>query len=189
MDTTTQLQHPRSVRAIQKVSHIWTIKLPFFWQWYFLCHDINIWKSLYYITVHVIHSLYISHFSFVFKLYTAFIFVYIWPPRAMIYGELELFLTGLGLNHLVQLFQEQQVDFDMFLRMTDEDFIKVNLHYISSMTKKNTYESLMYELTKSLYTVIILMIFSKKKNYRTLKKMKKNHLGKTSNRHIFWKIN
>lgn len=54
----------------------------------------------------------------------------------MIYGELELFLTGLGLNHLVQLFQEQQVDFDMFLRMTDEDFIKVNLHYISSMTKK-----------------------------------------------------
>lgn len=74
----------------------------------------------------------------------------------MIYGELELFLTGLGLNHLVQLFQEQQVDFDMFLRMTDEDFIKVNLHYISSMTKKNSYESLMY-------TVIILMIFSKKK--------------------------
>lgn len=81
----------------------------------------------------------------------------------MIYGELELFLTGLGLNHLVQLFQEQQVDFDMFLRMTDEDFIKVNLHYISSMTKKNSYESLMYELTKSLYTVIILMIFSEKK--------------------------
>lgn len=83
----------------------------------------------------------------------------------MIYGELELFLTGLGLNHLVQLFQEQQVDFDMFLRMTDEDFIKVkvNLQHISSMTKKNSYESLMYELTKSLYTVIILMIFSTKK--------------------------
>uniref|UniRef100_K1REN2 Ankyrin repeat, SAM and basic leucine zipper domain-containing protein 1 n=1 Tax=Magallana gigas TaxID=29159 RepID=K1REN2_MAGGI len=53
--------------------------------------------------------------------------------KAMIYGELELFLTGLGLNHLVQLFQEQQVDFDMFLRMTDEDLIKVNLHYISNM--------------------------------------------------------
>lgn len=103
----------------------------------------------------------------------------------MIYGELELFLTGLGLNHLVQLFQEQQVDFDMFLRMTDEDFIKVNLHYISNMILKNSYESLMYDLTKSLYTVIILMIFSKKKNYRTLKKMKKNHLGKTSNRRIF----
>lgn len=80
----------------------------------------------------------------------------------MIYGELELFLTGLGLNHLVQLFQEQQVDFDMFLRMTDEDFIKVNLHYISNMILKNSYESLMYDLTKSLYTVIIL-IFSKKK--------------------------
>lgn len=62
MDTTTQLQQPRSVRAIQKVGHIWTIKLPFFWQWYFLCHDINIWKSLYYITVHVIHSLYIINF-------------------------------------------------------------------------------------------------------------------------------
>lgn len=92
----------------------------------------------------------------------------------MIYGELELFLTGLGLNHLVQLFQEQQVDFDMFLRMTDEDFIKVNLHYISSMTKKNSYESLMYELTKSLYTVIILMIFSKKKKITgPLKKWRK----------------
>lgn len=49
----------------------------------------------------------------------------------MIYGELELFLTGQGLNHLVQLFQEQQVDFDMFLRMTDEDLIKVNLHYMT----------------------------------------------------------
>lgn len=87
----------------------------------------------------------------------------------MIYGELELFLTGLGLNHLVQLFQEQQVDFDMFLRMTDEDFIKVNLHYISNMILKNSYESLMYDLTKSLYTVIIL-IFSTQKITGPLKK-------------------
>lgn len=81
----------------------------------------------------------------------------------MIYGELELFLTGLGLNHLVQLFQEQQVDFDMFLRMTDEDFIKVNLHYISSMTKKNSYESLMYDLTKKpIYCDYFDDIFQKK---------------------------
>ena len=36
-----------------------------------------------------------------------------------------MFLTGLGLNHLVQVFQQQQVDFDMFLQLTDEDLIKV----------------------------------------------------------------
>ena len=51
-------------------------------------------------------------------------FVYL-SPRAIIYGELEMFLTGLGLNHLVQVFQQQQVDFDMFLQLTDEDLIKV----------------------------------------------------------------
>lgn len=51
----------------------------------------------------------------------------------------------------------------MFLRMIDEDFIKVNLYYILSMIKKNLYELLMYELIKSLYIVIILMIFFKKK--------------------------
>lgn len=134
------------------------------------CHDINIWKSLYYITVHVIHSLYIINFH-LFSSYIQHLFLSISdPPRAMIYGELELFLTGLGLNHLVQLFQEQQVDFDMFLRMTDEDFIKVNLHYISSMTKKNSYESLMYDLTKSLCTVIILIIFPNTKTSEPFKK-------------------
>lgn len=53
----------------------------------------------------------------------------------MIYGELELFLTGLGLNHTVQLFQEQQVDFDMFLRMTDEDFIKMGIQQIGVRKK------------------------------------------------------
>lgn len=55
--------------------------------------------------------------------------------KAMIYGELELFLTGLGLNHLVQLFQEQQVDFDMFLRMTDEDLIKMGIQQIGVRKK------------------------------------------------------
>lgn len=62
----------------------------------------------------------------------------------------------------------------MFLRMIDEDFIKVNLYYILSIIKKNLYELLMYDLIKSLYIVIILMIFFKKKNYRIFKKMKKN---------------
>lgn len=80
--------------------------------------------------------MYIRSFLCVSELSTVFICLFILPLRAMIYGELELFLTGLGLNHLVQLFQEQQVDFDMFLRMTDEDFIKVNLQYISCMTIK-----------------------------------------------------
>lgn len=50
----------------------------------------------------------------------------------------------------------------MFLRMIDEDFIKVNLYYILSMIKKNLYELLMYELIKSLYIVIILIFFIKK---------------------------
>lgn len=73
----------------------------------------------------------------------------------------------------------------MFLRMIDEDFIKVYLYYILSMIKKNLYELLMYDLIKSLYIVIILMIFFKKKNYRIFKKMKKNYLGKIFNRYIF----
>lgn len=86
----------------------------------------------------------------------------------MIYGELELFLTGLGLNHLVQLFQEQQVDFDMFLRMTDEDFIKVNLHYISSMTKKKLIWIIdVWFNKKSMYCDYFDNI-SQHKNFRTL---------------------
>nr|XP_022297029.1 ankyrin repeat, SAM and basic leucine zipper domain-containing protein 1-like [Crassostrea virginica] len=50
--------------------------------------------------------------------------------KAIIYGELEMFLTGLGLNHLVQVFQQQQVDFDMFLQLTDEDLIKMGIDQI-----------------------------------------------------------
>lgn len=45
----------------------------------------------------------------------------------MKYGELELFLCGLELGSFVYKFQEQHVDFPTFLRMTDEDFIKVNI--------------------------------------------------------------
>ncbi|XP_062592000.1 ankyrin repeat, SAM and basic leucine zipper domain-containing protein 1-like isoform X1 [Saccostrea cucullata] len=72
-----------------------------------------------------------------------------WPPQsndnipettsssksAIIYGELELFLTGLGLNHLVQLFQDQHVEFDMFLRMTDEDLSKMGINQIGIRKK------------------------------------------------------
>ncbi|XP_048739519.1 ankyrin repeat, SAM and basic leucine zipper domain-containing protein 1-like [Ostrea edulis] len=55
--------------------------------------------------------------------------------KAVIYGELELFLSGLGLSHLVQLFQDQQVEFDMFLRMTDEDLIKMGIQQIGIRKK------------------------------------------------------
>ena len=41
------------------------------------------------------------------------------------YGELELFLCGLDLNQLVPLFQAQHVEFSTFLRLTEEDLIKV----------------------------------------------------------------
>ncbi|KAL3852839.1 hypothetical protein ACJMK2_016454 [Sinanodonta woodiana] len=50
-------------------------------------------------------------------------------------GELELFLTGLELSHLVQLFQQQQVEFADFLRMTDEDLIKMGLEQIGVRKK------------------------------------------------------
>ena len=45
------------------------------------------------------------------------------------YGELELFLCGLDLSHLVPLFQSQHVEFKTFLRLTEEDLIKVVWRY------------------------------------------------------------
>ncbi|KAK3585906.1 hypothetical protein CHS0354_038442 [Potamilus streckersoni] len=51
------------------------------------------------------------------------------------YGELELFLAGLELGHLVPLFQQQQVEFADFLRMTDEDLIKMGLEQIGIRKK------------------------------------------------------
>ena len=41
------------------------------------------------------------------------------------YGELELFLCGLDLSQFVPLFRAQHVDFSTFLRLTEEDLIKV----------------------------------------------------------------
>ena len=43
------------------------------------------------------------------------------------YGELELFLCGLDLSQFVPLFQSQHVEFNTFLRLTEEDLIKVKL--------------------------------------------------------------
>ncbi|KAJ8302365.1 hypothetical protein KUTeg_021352 [Tegillarca granosa] len=43
------------------------------------------------------------------------------------YGELELFLSGLGLRTLVPTFQHHHVDFSTFLQMTDEDLIKMKI--------------------------------------------------------------
>lgn len=93
----------------------------------------------------------------------------------MIYGELELFLTGLGLNQLVQLFQEQQVDFDMFLRMTDEDFIKVkvNLQHISSMTKKKFI--LIIDVWQKAHILWLFWYFPTQKLQDPLKNEKESH--------------
>jgi len=41
------------------------------------------------------------------------------------YGELELFLCGLNLSNLVDLMHTQHIDFDTFLKMTEEDLVKV----------------------------------------------------------------
>ncbi|KAL4227063.1 Ankyrin repeat [Mactra antiquata] len=43
------------------------------------------------------------------------------------YGDLELFLCGLELSHLVDVVRNQHIDFNTFLRMTDEDLIKMGI--------------------------------------------------------------
>ncbi|XP_069142254.1 ankyrin repeat, SAM and basic leucine zipper domain-containing protein 1-like [Argopecten irradians] len=50
-------------------------------------------------------------------------------------GELELFLGGLDLSSFISLFRGQQVDFATFLRMTDDDLIKMGIHQIGVRKK------------------------------------------------------
>jgi len=45
--------------------------------------------------------------------------------RGFVYGELELFLSGLDLGNLIETFQQNQVTFAQFLRMTDADLQQV----------------------------------------------------------------
>ena len=41
------------------------------------------------------------------------------------YGDLELFLAGIGLSSLVPLFKQHHISFSEFLRLTDSDLQKV----------------------------------------------------------------
>ncbi|XP_060084371.1 ankyrin repeat, SAM and basic leucine zipper domain-containing protein 1-like [Ylistrum balloti] len=50
-------------------------------------------------------------------------------------GELELFLSGLDLSHFISLFRGQQVDFATFLRMSDDDLIKMGIHQLGVRKK------------------------------------------------------
>ncbi|XP_033745671.1 LOW QUALITY PROTEIN: ankyrin repeat, SAM and basic leucine zipper domain-containing protein 1-like [Pecten maximus] len=50
-------------------------------------------------------------------------------------GELELFLGGLDLTNFISLFRGQQVDFATFLRMSDDDLIKMGIHQIGVRKK------------------------------------------------------
>lgn len=43
------------------------------------------------------------------------------------YGDLELFLCGLDLSYLVDVVRGHQIDFNTFLRLTEEDLVKVIL--------------------------------------------------------------
>ena len=43
------------------------------------------------------------------------------------YGDLELFLCGLDLSNLVDVVRGQHIDFNTFLRLTEEDLIKVGI--------------------------------------------------------------
>ncbi|OWF55730.1 ankyrin repeat, SAM and basic leucine zipper domain-containing protein 1-like [Mizuhopecten yessoensis] len=50
-------------------------------------------------------------------------------------GELELFLGGLDLTNFISLFRGQEVDFATFLRMSDDDLIKMGIHQIGVRKK------------------------------------------------------
>eukprot|EP00112_Aurelia_sp_Birch-Aquarium-sp1_P005748 Seg1651.3 transcript_id=Seg1651.3/GoldUCD/mRNA.D3Y31 product="Ankyrin repeat SAM and basic leucine zipper domain-containing protein 1" protein_id=Seg1651.3/GoldUCD/D3Y31 len=43
------------------------------------------------------------------------------------YGDLELFLCGIGLDDLVTLFQEHRLSFEEFLRLTDSELIQIGV--------------------------------------------------------------
>ncbi|XP_006816395.1 ankyrin repeat, SAM and basic leucine zipper domain-containing protein 1-like [Saccoglossus kowalevskii] len=51
------------------------------------------------------------------------------------YGELELFLCGLELAHLVPLFQEQEITFSTFLRLNDADLERMGIRQLGYRKK------------------------------------------------------
>lgn len=51
------------------------------------------------------------------------------------YGDLELFLFGLELGHLVPLFQAQQISFDSFLQLNDADLQQIGVSQIGVRKK------------------------------------------------------
>ncbi|XP_077985257.1 ankyrin repeat, SAM and basic leucine zipper domain-containing protein 1-like [Glandiceps talaboti] len=51
------------------------------------------------------------------------------------YGDLELFLCGLELGHLVPLFQDHQITFPAFLRMNDHDLEKIGVRQLGYRKK------------------------------------------------------
>ena len=57
-----------------------------------------------------------------------FHYIFDWPCvscRSVVYGDLELFLSGLQLGDLIPVFQEQDVSFPRFLQLTDKDLLQV----------------------------------------------------------------
>lgn len=51
------------------------------------------------------------------------------------YGDLELFLFGLELGHLVPLFQAQEISFDGFLQLTDTDLQQIGVSQVGVRKK------------------------------------------------------
>ncbi|XP_050411935.1 ankyrin repeat, SAM and basic leucine zipper domain-containing protein 1 [Patella vulgata] len=51
------------------------------------------------------------------------------------FGELELFLSGLGFKDFNNIFQEQQVDFEMFLCLNEDDLINMGIKQIGVRKK------------------------------------------------------
>jgi ankyrin repeat/SAM/basic leucine zipper domain-containing protein 1 len=53
----------------------------------------------------------------------------------LVYGELELFLAGLDLAHLIPVFRQQLVSFQTFLRLTDVDLMRIGISEIGVRKK------------------------------------------------------
>ena len=52
-------------------------------------------------------------------------------PRS-VFGELEMVLSGLELQHLIPLFHAHSVSFVSFLRFTDDDLDRMKIEKVSS---------------------------------------------------------
>ena len=57
-----------------------------------------------------------------------------------VFGELEMVLSGLELQHLIPLFHAHNVSFVTFLRFTDDDLDRMKIEKVSTVTTDSVHQ-------------------------------------------------